>query len=87
MIKDKLKTGAELNLEGDVTATGLMLRASYTGRGISFGDNMLMLNVSLVVGVGYDGTQYYFEGEMRFIKQKLSFNGAFTFHVDKLHFF
>lgn len=75
VIKDKLKTGAELNLEGDVTAMGLNLRASYTGRGISFGDNMLMMNVSLVVGVGYDGTQYFFEGEMRFLKQKLSFNG------------
>ena len=75
VFKDKMKPGTKLFLQGDITSSSMTLRAGWSGNGIPFGDNMVLVNAEIMLTVSFDNTDFNVQGEMKFLKQQITFKG------------
>lgn len=79
VIREKMNAGSQLILEGEVTEDGMTLKAGWMGDGISFGENLLLMNAVVQLSVTKEGTEFYIQGSMKFVKQKIIFKGEIYF--------
>ena len=84
IVREKMKPGTKLYLEGDFSSTGFELRAGYNGNGLTFGKDLILQDVKLVVSVG-TSTEFYVQGEVRMKQPPVVFRGR-LFQFTKIMF-
>ncbi|XP_057311361.1 uncharacterized protein LOC130649151 [Hydractinia symbiolongicarpus] len=78
--REKMKPGTKLRLEGEITTSGMTLRAVYDGNGFELGKNLKLTKLQAVLQVAAE-TKFYFEGEMKLKDPPLEFAGTISVGV------
>ena len=85
VIKDKMKPGTKLFLDGEINDTGFELRAPYRGEiGLSFGMGFVLEDAVFCVRVDPCETQIFIEGLMKISDPELQFKGMYVNKSDLL---
>lgn len=76
VLRDKTKPDTKMSVDGNLTSSGMILRAVFRGsvNELKFNKNMVMENPVLHVRV-QERSEVFMEGDLKMIDQQLEFKG------------